>query len=53
MNSDLIQILLNSLQTKCPLCAKTFRVKMNMRWHLKKHTDKEAEDYLRNVLYNL
>ena len=53
MNSDLIQILLNSMQTKCPLCDATFRLKHNMRRHLRKHTDREGKDYLRIILNDL
>ena len=53
MNTDLIQIMLNSLQTQCPLCNAKFRLKLSMRKHLRKHTDKEGKDYLRDALENL
>lgn len=53
MNSDLVQILLNSMQTKCPLCNARFRLKPNMRRHFRKHTDKEAKEYLRKILNDL
>lgn len=53
MNSELIQIMLNSLETKCPFCPKSFRCKMNMRFHLKKHTNSEAKSYILKAVEDL
>ena len=53
MNPELKQIIMNSMQTKCPVCKFRCRLKPVMRRHLNKHTDKEGRDYLKGVLNNL
>ena len=47
--TEQIQILMNYLKTKCPLCEVYYRTKVAMRFHLRgDHLREDAEKFIEN-----
>lgn len=54
MDRGTVQLLLNIVDFKCPLCEEKYRLKYSLRRHLiRSHTDVESDAYLKKILNRL